>query len=108
MVDGVAKSPISCVVAGSANAQRTLCTPARGRHHHASESHSVRLPAYRTFVLSHRQRIFMFLRVQQLSIRRFFLKRQGTEFFSRQRSENHSVPEYFGKNKITPTWPHKQ
>jgi len=63
--DGVAKSPIYCVVAGSANARRTLCTPARGRNHHASESHSVRLPVYRTFVLSHRRRIFMFLRVQQ-------------------------------------------
>jgi|GEM_PF-3808897 len=34
-LDGVAKSSIYCVVAGSANARRTLCTPARGRHHHA-------------------------------------------------------------------------
>ena len=34
-LDGVAKSPIYCVVAGSANARRTLCTSARGRHHHA-------------------------------------------------------------------------
>jgi hypothetical protein len=37
--DGVAKSPISCVVAGPANARRPLRTPERGRHHHASASH---------------------------------------------------------------------
>jgi hypothetical protein len=34
-LDGVVKSPIYCVVAGTANARRTTCTPAFGRHHHA-------------------------------------------------------------------------
>ena len=35
MLDGVAKTLIYFVVAGSANARRTLCTPARGQHNRA-------------------------------------------------------------------------
>ncbi len=37
-IDGVAKSPISCVMAGSRNAQHTICMPPLSRRHHASES----------------------------------------------------------------------
>ncbi|GEM_PF-4329813 len=33
--DGVAKSPIYCVVAGTANARRTPCAPPLGRHRYA-------------------------------------------------------------------------
>ena len=35
MIDGVAKSPIYCVMAGSRNAQHTICMPPLSRRRHA-------------------------------------------------------------------------
>ncbi len=66
--DGV-KSPVCCVAEATTSARHSQCTPAPGRHRHASESPSVRLPVYRTYMLSHRwYSVMHFLRVRQRRI----------------------------------------
>jgi hypothetical protein len=47
---GVARSPNYRVMAGSRNAQHTMCLPSLSRRNHVSEISQVRLPAFREFV----------------------------------------------------------